>query len=272
MAFLIISVIVVLGIWAICSLAEATMYAVRREYARQLMESGSGAGHILARFKENMEQPISAILIINTAVSAAGGAITGAQVRVLFGETALVWFSVFFTMAALFLSEIAPKVVGVAFNRQLAPLMAAPLSAMVVVLYPLVWLIGVATRILMPNRSLLAPEEEVAQFAAISAEEGSIMPYEADLVHNALRLDQLTACEMMTPRPVVTKLRADLSLKEAVDKIKEWTFSRMPIYSNVDPDMWTGFVLSRDILAAVAAGRAEGTLESICKPLFFVSE
>ena len=249
------------------------MYAVRTAYVRQLLDSGVAAGQILARFKENMEQPISAILIVNTAVSAAGAAITGAQVRVLFGETALVWFSVAFTVAALFLSEILPKVIGVAFNRQLARLLAAPLAGVITVLYPLVWLVQLATRALMPKRAILsAPEEEVAQFAAISAEEGSIMPYEAELVRNVLHLDQITTRDIMTPRPVVTKLSSDSTVKETIDQMSEWTYSRIPVYAEGDPETWTGFVLSRDVLAAVAHDRFNETLESLSKPLFFVSE
>ena len=273
MTLFIISVVVVLAIWATCSLAEATMYSVRTAYIRQLIDSGVTAGRILDQFKENMEQPISAILIVNTAVSAGGAAIIGAHVRTLFGETALVWFAVIFTVAALFLSEIVPKIIGVAFNRQLARWLAAPLAGVITLLYPLVWLVQLATRTLMPRQAVLsAPEEEVAQFAAISAEEGSIMPYEAELVHNVLQLDRITARDIMTPRPVVTKLPAEFTLKETVEKMDEWTYSRIPIYAKDDPETWTGFVLSREVLAEVAHDRFDQTVNSLSKPLFFVSE
>ncbi len=98
------------------------------------------------------------------------------------------------------------------------------------------------------------------------------MPYEAELVHNVLQLDQVMTRDIMTPRPVVTKLPANLTLKEAVEQLDEWAFSRIPIYTPDDPDVWTGFILSREVLSEVAQDRFDQTLDSMQKPLFFVSE
>jgi CBS domain containing-hemolysin-like protein len=106
----------------------------------------------------------------------------------------------------------------------------------------------------------------------MSAEEGSILDYEAELVKNVLQLDQIRAREIMTPRPVVLKLPDNLTLKETFEKVKEWTYSRIPLYSVDDPETWTGFVLSSDILAEVARDQFAKTLGSLAKPLFFVSE
>ncbi len=63
MMLLILSVFIVLGISAFCSLSEAAFYAVRVPYIRGLEQSGSTAGRASAKFKQNMEQPITAILI-----------------------------------------------------------------------------------------------------------------------------------------------------------------------------------------------------------------
>jgi CBS domain containing-hemolysin-like protein len=89
MTLLIISIPVILVVSAVCSLSEAALYSVRLPYVRRLAETGSASGRLLAKFKQNMEQPISTILIVNTA----GAAVAGGQARILFGEAALVWFS-----------------------------------------------------------------------------------------------------------------------------------------------------------------------------------
>ena len=83
MTILIASVIVVLVVSALCSLSEAALYAVRMPYIRQLVEGGHSAGRLLERFKKNMERPITAILILNTAANTAGAAVAGAQAREL---------------------------------------------------------------------------------------------------------------------------------------------------------------------------------------------
>jgi CBS domain containing-hemolysin-like protein len=133
-------------------------------------------------------------------------------------------------------------------------------------------LIDRLARVLKPEHSLSAPEEEVNQLAMISAEEGSIMPYEADLVRNVLHLDKVTTRDIMTPRPVVMKLPSDMTLREVFEKVKEFTYSRIPVYDCDDPETWKGVVFSRDILAGLARDQFDTKLETLCSPIYFVSE
>ena len=273
MILFVFCVLIVLGVWAVCSLAEASIYAVPMPYVRQLEQSESEAGRILTKFKLNMERPISAILIVNTVVAAAGASIAGAQAAATFGEANLLWFSILFTIGALFFSEIAPKIAGIAYHRSIAVALAKPLSIVVFLLYPLIWLIERMSGLIMPRVPIaMAPEDEVQQLAAISAEEGSIMPYEADLVRNVLALDQVTAGEIMTPVSVVETLPEQLTLGELAKCTREWHFSRIPLHKKKDPGLWSGFVLSRDVLAAMASDQFEIKLLELAKPLNFVSE
>jgi CBS domain containing-hemolysin-like protein len=273
MTVFVFSVSAVLIISALCSLSEAALYSVRTPFVRRLAEAGSSAGSVLSKFKRSMEYPISAILILNTAANTAGAAIAGAQARLLFGEQALLWFSAAFTLAVLFFSEIVPKVVGVVYNRNVAKAMALPLNALVVLLMPMLFVVRRTTRWLRPKgRILAAPEDEVRHMVMMSAEEGSILPFEAELVKNVLELNDLTAREIMTPRPVVHKFPSDLTVRDAAAKVDEWTYSRIPVYSAADPEVWTGIVLSRDILSKLAEDEFETTLDGLKKPLHFVSE
>ncbi len=272
MTIFFLSVSTVLIVSALCSLSEAAIYAVRLPFIRKLSATGSRAGAILTNFKQNMELPIAAILIINTAANTAGAAIAGAQARLLFGEASLVWFSLLFTLGVLFLSEIIPKVAGVVYARPVAKMIAQPWAVAIRLLSPLIWLTQRVSKLLKPNVSVIAPEEEVHHFAMLSAEEGSIMQHEAEMVSNVLRLDQLAARELMTPRPVVFKLSSTTTLGEIAGTVADWTHSRVPIYGADDPESWIGFVLARDVLAALASDRFDAPVTDLCKPLFFVTE
>jgi CBS domain containing-hemolysin-like protein len=166
-----------------------------------------------------------------------------------------------------------PKVIGVVYSRNVATWMAVPWDGVIRLLSPLIWMIHHSSRLFKPReRVLAAPEEEVQQMAMISAEEGSIMPYEAELVRNVLRLDNLTTRDVMTPRPVVFKLPSDMTLREAAEAAKDWTYSRIPIYAADDPETWEGVAFSRDILAGLAKDQFETKLGSLCVPINFVSE
>jgi len=279
MTLFILSVVVVLVVSALCSLTEAALYSVRMPYVRQLLESGSAAGRVLARFKENMESPITAILIINTTANTAGAAVAGAQAENLFGDyrllgvSAVAVFSGLFTLGVLFFSEILPKVAGVTYGRTVSRFVSLPLEAVIWAIYPLVWLSRKAARVVRetgPRR--IAPEEEVHQIAALSAEEGSILPLEAALVQNVLRLNEVQARDIMTPRTVVYKLEATRTVLEVAEEAGRVPHTRIPIYHPDDPENWIGMVFKGDVLACLARDEFDVTLESLRKPLRFVPE
>ncbi|MDX1647155.1 MAG: CNNM domain-containing protein [Longimicrobiales bacterium] len=273
MTVFIASVATVILVSALCSLSEASIYAVRRPFIRTLTQTGSAAGPVLESFKNNMERPIAAILIVNTAANTAGAAVAGAQASSLFGPESLIWFSILFTLGVLLISEIFPKILGVVYNRPVARLVALPWKGAIAVLTPLVWLVEHVSRWVKPaGQVFAAPEEEVMQFAQISADEGSISVDEAVMVRNVLALDDLTAQEMMTPRTVVFRLPATMTLREVSEHVDAWHHSRIPIYDPEGSDRWTGLVRSADVLARLASGAVEVRLDELARPLHFVPD
>lgn len=278
MTLFVLSVALVLVVSAMCSLTEAALYSVRRAYVRRLAASGSKAGKVLLDFKENMERPITAILIINTTANTAGAAVAGAQAAKLFGDQApmgipaVVIFSTLFTLGVLIFSEILPKVAGVSYGTTVARFVSLPLDAVIRSMRPLVWVIQRASR-LVQRRSPVpqAPEEEVHQLAQLSAEEGSILPLEAMLVRNVLRLNDIRARDIMTPRTVVYSLPGGTPVQEISEQIMTLPYTRIPIWEE-DSENWTGIALKQDVLACLARDEFETTLSSIKKPLGFVPE
>lgn len=272
MAVLVLSVTLVLFIWGVCSFTEAALYAVSMPFVRQLRRTNPDAGKLLTDFKENIERPISAVLIVNTTVAAAGSAIVGAQASVVLGDSTLWLFSLFLTFSALVFSEIIPKILGVAYTRKVSPMLAQPLRVTIVLLFPLIWMIEQIARWVKPQSPIAAaPEGEVKELAKISAEEGSIMPYEADLVRHVLNLDKVSARDIMTPITAVQRVADNLSVGEVAEQAPHWRFSRIPLFDTDDPGIWTGYVMTRSVLAAQAEDHFETKLKDLATPLFFVS-
>jgi CBS domain containing-hemolysin-like protein len=265
----------VLVISAICSVTEAALYAVRPSFVRSLNAEGSAAGRVLDGMKGHTERPISTILIVNTAANTAGASIAGAQAEEIFGAQYIVWFSVAFTIAVLFFSEIIPKIIGVAYSDRLSVVIARPLSIAVFLMLPAVWMIQRLSRLIKPDGPIIsAPEEEVGHMARMSAEEGSILPIEADLVQHVLKLNEVSAEQIMTPRSVVMRLPSNRKLRAVSEDMAarriEWTNSRIPITRDGNDDDWCGVILRRDALALLASDEFDRTLDSFAKPLHFV--
>ena len=268
---LLLSAVLVLFVWGVCSLAEAALYAVSMPFVRQLEQSNAELGKLLTQFKENIERPITVILIVNTTVAAAGSSIVGALASSTLGEANLWLFSVMLTIGALVFSEIIPKILGVAYSRTVAPLIAKPLRVAIALLYPCVWAIERVAAWVKPEKPIAtAPEGEVKELAKISAEEGSIMPYEADLVRHVLNLDKVRASEIMTPMSVVQRVAEDQSVGDVRGQASRWQFSRIPTFAADDPKRWTGYVLTRNVLAAQAEDQFHTSMKALANPLLFV--
>jgi CBS domain containing-hemolysin-like protein len=119
---------------------------------------------------------------------------------------------------------------------------------------------------------LFAPEEEVQQMAALSAEEGSILAVEARLVKHALGLDDIKVKDILTPRTVVLSAAGNTTVQDFLAKAPDKLFSRIPIHAPNDPENWIGIVRSQDILAHVARDDFDAELQALSHKLRFVPE
>lgn len=271
MTLFLIAIAIVFISTGLCALVEAALYAVRRPYIRQLAETGSRSGELLAQYKDRMDYPISAILIFDTMLGVGGAAIAGAQAHHLFGPEIVIWFSIALSATLLIVSQIIPKIVGVVYCKPIASYSAIPIQIAISTLYPVVWLIERFTRHLKPDDPpQRASEEEVKQMARISAEEGSILGVEAELIQNSLELNDVRTRNIMTPQEKVISLPADMTVKGAFAIFQNNARSRIPIFSTDDETVWVGIVSSRDILTEMAQDHDDVKLGSIANKFHIV--
>ncbi len=258
---------------ALCSIFEAVLYSVPQSHVEILNKKGKLSGRTLFRLKKNIHQPITAILTLNTIANTMGAAVAGASAAVVFGEGYLGVFSAVFTLTILIFSEIIPKTVGVAYNQKLAALIALPVSWLVKILAPIVWLCQAITRLIPGHdQKLLVSAEEVKIMAMLSRQAGEIDPQQENIIKNIIGLRNKTIRDAMTPRTVTFTLDQNISVVEAQKLKEQWNqHSRAPIYDN-DPDEITGIVLRKDVLLSVAEGRDNRTLTALKKTVHFVPE
>jgi magnesium and cobalt transporter len=89
---------------------------------------------------------------------------------------------------------------------------------------------------------------------------------ERALIANVLRLREITADDVMVPRPDIIAMRADVSLDEAIALLRQEGHSRMPVFREHLDDV-TGMVHLKDVFA-YAGPAAEFSVEKILrKPL-----
>ncbi|NIN36659.1 MAG: DUF21 domain-containing protein, partial [Gammaproteobacteria bacterium] len=82
MLLLITYVLIALVFSFLCSIAEAVLLSVTPGYIAVMEQEGHPSGARLRRLKENINQPLAAILTLNTIAHTVGAAGAGAQALV----------------------------------------------------------------------------------------------------------------------------------------------------------------------------------------------
>lgn len=191
-----------LGTSFLCSVLEATLLSIPASYAETLKERGDRAGRILWGFQRNIDEPIAAILTLNTVANTAGATLAGALALEVFGSAWVAVFSAALTLSILLFSEIVPKTLGATFWTVLARPAAYVLQGMVWGLKPVVLPLRVFARLITPRsgRPSRMTRAELEVLATIGRREGALDEAEWKVVTNVMRLDEVTLGEVMTPR------------------------------------------------------------------------
>ena len=256
-----------------CSLFEAILLSLSPSQVELMKDSHPGAAAGMKKIKDNIEEPITAILTLNTVAHTIGASVAGAAAVALFGQEGLIWFSLCFTLAILLFTEILPKTIGVVYSKKLGPHIVFPLQIMIVALKPLIWMARLMTKIVPhTNTTNQISAEELQTIASLSRQSGVIEADQEKVIANILQLGSKSVRQVMTPRTVTFSASASLTIKDAAQLEEKWRMhSRVPVYEG-EPDNVVGMVLSQDVLMAAAVGHNALKLSQIMRPVHFVPE
>tara|TARA_R110001592_G_scaffold240929_2_gene501262 strand:- start:87514 stop:88548 length:1035 start_codon:yes stop_codon:yes gene_type:complete len=271
MTLLLIYLAIAIGVSFLCSVLEAVLLSVTPAFIESQLEPKPLRGRVLKEVKDNLDKSISSILILNTFAHTMGAAGVGAQASKVFGARWETLIAVLLTLAILYLSEIIPKTLGATFWKELALPSAQVIRWLVKMLYPLVWLSARLTDMFAKGgHSSSINREEFAALAKLGARHGSLGSQESELLENILRLREVRTAGILTPRTVVSALDASLTVGEALARLKEVPFTRMPVYES-DLDTVVGLVLRPRVLSAMLDGDEDKPLRDYMVPIHRVS-
>ena len=238
-----------------CSILEAVILSTSHSYVALLQEKGSRAGALLARMRDNIDEPIAAILTLNTIAHTVGAAMGGALALQVFGDRWIALFSALLTLAILIFSEILPKTLGASYWKVLAPSSAHVLNVLIVVLKPVLVPLAWFNRIISPrgDRAPRVSRAELEVLASIGRKEGVIDEEEWRIVTNVINLDQIRVDEVMTPRTRLVAVEVSAGVERAKNLFLEQGYRRIPVYEDT-LDNIVGVLLARDVWRACEAG------------------
>lgn len=273
MFLLLTYLVVAIGFSFYCSVAEAVLLSITPSFISTLQGKNPVAAERLRKLKANVDRPLAAILSLNTIAHTIGAAGVGAQAAALyggegyFGDNAVGIASALMTLLILVFSEIIPKTLGALYWRNLGPIVGTTVEYLIFALYPLVWLSELLTKWLSGGKSHHSlTRDELTAMAEIGAQQGILEDHESRVFRALMKLPDLKASDIMTPRVVVIAFPETTTVEELFDSQPNLPISRIPIYQN-KLDELTGFVLKNDLLVAQAKGESDRRLSEFARPV-----
>ena len=267
----------------LCSILEAVLLSVTPAYVGMQERRNARIARDLARFKDDIDRPLSAILTLNTIAHTVGAIGVGAQASGIFGDTDIVLFGQaivswealiagLMTLAILVFSEVIPKTIGANNWEALVPYAVRVLKVMLFVLAPLIWLSQFITRNLKKDKDRpVLTRGDFMVMAQLGKESGALDESEQKIIENLLRFKRVRAKDVMTPRIVVVTADESQTIGAFHDRHADLPFSRVPVYQG-ESDKVTGYVLKDELLLNLVEDRDDRALSSIRREIIIVPE
>lgn len=115
------------------------------------------------------------------------------------------------------------------------------------------------------------PAEAVEALIEAGEEEGILEESDRQLIHSVVEFGDKTVREIMTPRPDIFAVPAEMTIKDFTEKLRDNPHARVPVYlSNIDNIQ--GMVLSQDLIQIDDTAAATTMVRKLMRPVMFVPE
>jgi putative hemolysin len=256
----------------LCSVLEAVLLSITHSYIGVLKDRGDRAGELLGRMREHIDEPIAAILTLNTIAHTVGAAVGGAMALRVFGNQWVALFSAVLTLAILVFSEILPKTLGATYWKVLARPTAYTLRFMIIAMKPVLIPLSAVSRLIAPRGDMgpTVSRSELEILAEIGRKEGTLEQEEWQVLSNIMGLGEVRVGEVMTPRTRMIAISATASLRDAMQLMLDEGHMRLPVYGESLDDV-VGLLLARDVWRAARDDDAR-PVTGVMRPPHFVPE
>ena len=262
MTLLIIYLLLTMGISFLCSLLESVLMSTPISFISMKEEEGDRNATLFMKFKQDPDRPLTAILSLNTIANTLGAAAVGHQATQLSGDHVFGIVSAAMTVLILVFSEIVPKSIGTSHWKNLLWL-SHVMQLLVYLLFPIVWVVDKLHDTISdeePDTGI--SREEVSAMANIGEEEGVLDGSENKVIQNIIKLDDIKAYDVMTPRVVAAIASEQMTLRNFYKQEDLSHNSRIPVYSD-SPEFITGYILRYDALENLADDKFDMRLKDI---------
>jgi putative hemolysin len=279
---LIIVIALLLAASGVLAMAETSLVRMNRIKAKSLVDEKKRGARQLAQLVENPANFLNPILLLVLICQLVSATLVGIVAEHLFGGLGVVFGIVFEIVVIFVFFEAVPKNWAVQ-NPDRAALLSAPFVTTLTRFPPIRWLsavlIGLANLIIGAGddedeegqpRSYIT-DSELKAMADVAHEEKVIENDERTFIHSIIDFGDTVTREVMTPRPDMVTVEADVTVRDALESALGAGYSRIPVEADGIDDI-IGIAYTKDLVRAERVGKAEQPVRDSLRAAKFIPE
>ena len=216
---------------ALFSSAETAFSSVNKLRLKNYEAQGNKKAAKALKLANSFDKVLTAVLIGNNIVNIASSSVSTLLFVSLFGKSGAGISTAIITVLVLIFCEVLPKSYAKKNAEKLSLAFAAPLSVLVAVLKPLVFLLNKLSDLVSKGDDAPSVTEDELKYMIDEIEEqGVIEEQESELVKSALEFDEISVNEILIPRVKVVGIEYGTSIEEIKEIFTREMYSRLPVY------------------------------------------
>lgn len=262
-----VTLIAILALNAFFSAAEVALVVARRSKLEELAKQGNLGARAALDILANPERLLSVtqvgVTLASLALGWAGDEMILGAFEPMITPASSYWISagsyiVAFMVTSFFhvvIGEVVPKNLALDQADKLALLVAPPLLIFGRLSSPFVFIVEKSSTVLSRFLGIKwrhgggHSSEELKFLIEASGREGHLEQFEEESMRRLLRLKDVYAREIMTPRVDIVSVPVSTTLDELLQVTLEHKYSRLPVYENT-PENIVGIVHYKDLMHA----------------------
>lgn len=275
--------IVLLSLSGLFSGAETSLSSLNIIGIKKLKRKGVKEAKILERLLNKSPKILATILIGNNIVNIAATAIaTELTLSIFEGKQAgqaTFLVTAIMTVLILVFGEITPKTYSSYNAEKVAMKLGRPLELLSVIFGPILLVLNKITGIIIrslggniSNNRTTVSEEEIKTLVDVGEEVGIIEKQEREMIESIFEIGDIKVTEVMVPRIDIVYLEEDVSIENAIKKIIEFGYSRIPVIGE-SIDNVIGIIYAKDLLSCyLKSNKEELNIKRLMRPAYYVPE
>jgi Mg2+/Co2+ transporter CorB len=247
-----------IGLSAFFSGTETALMSLNRYRLKHRAAQHRGA-RLTERLLARPDRLIGVILLGNTLATLTAGSIVAIVTVERYGERWLALTDGLLAIGLLLFAELVPKTYGALYPERLALPSAYVYRPLLLITYPLVWLINLIANGLLrlagvPSRRVASHSLSADELRTVLAEAGALIPvHHQAMLLSILDLEHFTVEDIMVPRQEVVGIDVNDDWDRILTQLRETQHTRLPLFDG-DLDHMVGVLHMKRVVRELARG------------------